>query len=109
MGTSTFPAGPSWARRCWLPAVRTPAPASRYQGRVRRSDWRHLRHLQQAPAGLLGGGARPEDDRRGQHALQGGQGSVPGSRHLVLDENHFYVVYTPGFIIIQLNKLMSFT
>ena len=46
---------------------------------------RHLRHLQQAPAGLLGGGARPEDDRRGQHALQGGQGSEPGSWHLVLD------------------------
>merc|ERR1712083_947034 len=51
--------------------LRTPSSASRYPWRVRRSDWRHLRHLQQASSWLLRGSAGSEDDRWSQHPLQG--------------------------------------
>jgi hypothetical protein len=46
---------------------------------------RYVRHLEQAPAGLLRGGAGPEDDRRGEHPLGRGQGA--GGQARPLDED----------------------
>jgi hypothetical protein len=43
---------------------------------------RDLRHLEQAPPGLLRGGAGPEDDRRGEHPLGRGQGAGSQARPL---------------------------
>ena len=41
----------------------------------------HLRHLQQAPPGLLRGAAGPGHDRRREHAVEGGCGAPEEAQH----------------------------
>ena len=41
----------------------------------------HLRHLQQAPSGLLRGAAGPGHDRRREHPVEGGCGAAEEAQH----------------------------